>query len=233
MKTRSGRQTRPPGYLSDYEIKTYLQVRICDPEAFRGERPDTKWMTFGIVWADATQSVTTGRIEVGKPKMYFLIDVVDEVIRRGHMIKTSHMYKMLKFLAEGTPVTLAQLLEKMGTSVTYLMHNAEADMQALRNTCEFMNIEFPPIKYKCTKRFIDDTYRDALVHDYEGENSVPFMDTRLESLYKWSTNNPRFVQSHIGSEDVSLLHKSLERIASKFDKDLIRNLIHYTPGCTS
>ena len=163
-----------------------------------------------------------------------MTDVVDEVIRRGHMIKTIHMYKMLKFLAEGTPVTLAQLLEKMGTQTTYLMHNAEADMQALRNTCEFMNVECPKIKYKCTKRFIDDTYRDALVRDYDGENSVPFMDTRLESLYKWSTNNPRFVQSHMGSEDVSLLHKSLETIASKFDKDLIRNLVHCsTHGCTS
>lgn len=235
MKTRSGREVRTPEYLKEYTRPTEAHVRVCDPEAFRGERhktnPDTAWLTFGVVWADAKQM--DGRITLGDTKMYFLTDVVDEVIRRGYMIKTSHMYKMLRFMRGAHCVTLNSLLEKMGTKTTYVMHNAESDVKAMRNTCEFMGVSFPQIRYKCTKRFIDDMYRDELVHDYEGENSVPFSDSRLESLYKWATNNPKFVQSHLGDEDVLMLYESLDKIASKYDVNILKRIVNYSPVCTS
>lgn len=222
MRTRSGREIKSPTWLQQYETPVEAMVRVCDPESFRGERPDTPWMWFAVAWADVKQ--VNGQLHIGPRKMYFLSDVIDKVIQDGHLVKTTHMYKMIQFLRGASSVTLGQLLEKMGTKTIYVMHNAESDMKALKSTCEYMGIEFPKIRYRCTKKFIDEMYYNALVHDYEDENTVPFVSTKLETMYKWVTNNPKFVQSHMGDEDVILLYKSLEKISKRIDPNVLKKI---------
>jgi hypothetical protein len=229
MKSSRGREIKTPKYLQEYDRPVEACVRICDPESFKGENhhtgSDTDWMIFGVAWADAKQ--VNGKMTLEPRKMFFLHDVVDKVIRDGYLIKTAHMYKMLQFLRGGNHkvVTINQLIEKMGTKAVYVMHNAESDMKALKRTCEYMGIEFPVINYRCSKKFIDCKYYQTLIQDYVDENSVPFVGTKLETMYKWVTNNPRFVQSHLGDEDVVLLYKSLEKIAERVDSNVLKNLI--------
>ena len=223
MKTRSGREIKSPGWLQEYETPVEAMVRVCDPESFRGERPDTDWMWFAVAWADVKQ--VNGELRLGNRKMYFLSDVIDKVIQDGHLVKTIHMYKMLQFLRGATSITLDKLIDKMGSKTLYVIHNAESDMKALKSTCQYMGIEFPShLRYRCTRKFIDEKYYSSLVKDYEDENTVPFVSTKLETMYKWVTNNPKFVQSHMGDEDVILLYKSLEKISKRIDSDVLKKI---------